>query len=162
MKYFPYRTVVNTIPRLFLVTVCVVIIGEILDVWVLDIVRPVSLWSITLLHALLFSSVFFPILYYLYFRPLKALNMERKQWETEIQDAREYAENIVETVRIPLMVLDPTLMVPFGQPQLLQYIQGHARGYSRKIYLRSRQQAMEHPQTARAPRRDPPSRNSDQ
>ena len=28
---------------------------------------------------------------------------ERKQMETEIQDAREYAENIVETVREPLV-----------------------------------------------------------
>jgi diguanylate cyclase (GGDEF)-like protein/PAS domain S-box-containing protein len=36
---------------------------------------------------------------------------ERKQLETEIQDAREYAENIVETVREPLVVLDSELKV---------------------------------------------------
>ena len=30
---------------------------------------------------------------------------ERKKLETEIQDAREYAENIVETVREPMVVL---------------------------------------------------------
>jgi len=30
---------------------------------------------------------------------------ERKQLEAEIQDAREYAENIVETMREPLVVL---------------------------------------------------------
>ena len=34
---------------------------------------------------------------------------ERKQLETEIQDAREYAENIVETVREPLVVLNSDL-----------------------------------------------------
>jgi len=36
---------------------------------------------------------------------------ERKQLETEIQAAREYAENIVETVREPLMVLDSDLKI---------------------------------------------------
>ena len=36
---------------------------------------------------------------------------ERKQWEAEIQDAREYAENIVETVREPLVVLNSDLKV---------------------------------------------------
>jgi two-component system CheB/CheR fusion protein len=35
----------------------------------------------------------------------------RKQLETEIQDAREYAENIVETVREPLVVLDACLKI---------------------------------------------------
>ena len=34
-----------------------------------------------------------------------------KQWQTEIQDAREYAENIVETVREPLVVLNSDLKV---------------------------------------------------
>jgi diguanylate cyclase (GGDEF)-like protein/PAS domain S-box-containing protein len=36
---------------------------------------------------------------------------ERKQLETEIQDAREYAENIVETVRRPLVVLNADLKI---------------------------------------------------
>ncbi len=36
---------------------------------------------------------------------------ERKQWEAEIQDAREYAENIVETVREPLVVLNSDLKI---------------------------------------------------
>jgi len=36
---------------------------------------------------------------------------ECKQMETEIQDAREYAENIVETVREPLVVLDSDLKI---------------------------------------------------
>src|SRR5512133_219978 len=36
---------------------------------------------------------------------------ERKQFETQIQDAREYAENIVETVREPLVVLNYDLKV---------------------------------------------------
>jgi diguanylate cyclase (GGDEF)-like protein/PAS domain S-box-containing protein len=36
---------------------------------------------------------------------------ERKHLETEIQDAREYAENIVETVREPLVVLNSDLKV---------------------------------------------------
>ena len=36
---------------------------------------------------------------------------ERKQLEQEIQDAREYAENIVETVRRPLVVLDSDLKI---------------------------------------------------
>ncbi len=36
---------------------------------------------------------------------------ERKRLETEIQDAREYAENIVETVREPLVVLDSHLKI---------------------------------------------------
>jgi len=36
---------------------------------------------------------------------------ERKQLETEIQDAREYAENIVETVREPMVVLDSDLKI---------------------------------------------------
>jgi PAS domain S-box-containing protein len=36
---------------------------------------------------------------------------ERKQLETEIQDAREYAENIVETVREPLVVLNSDLNI---------------------------------------------------
>ncbi len=36
---------------------------------------------------------------------------ERKRLETEIQDAREYAENIVETVREPLVVLNAELKV---------------------------------------------------
>lgn len=36
---------------------------------------------------------------------------ERKQLETEIQDAREYAENIVETVREPLVVLNSELEI---------------------------------------------------
>ncbi|MDA8430965.1 MAG: PAS domain S-box protein [Geobacteraceae bacterium] len=35
----------------------------------------------------------------------------RKQLETEIQDAREYAENIVETVREPLVVLNADLRI---------------------------------------------------
>jgi signal transduction histidine kinase len=34
-----------------------------------------------------------------------------KHWETEIQDAREYAENIVETVRESLLVLNPALKI---------------------------------------------------
>src|SRR4030066_1779930 len=36
---------------------------------------------------------------------------ERKQLETEIQDAREYAENIVENVREPLVVLNSDLKI---------------------------------------------------
>lgn len=36
---------------------------------------------------------------------------ERKQLETQIQDAREYAENIVETVREPLVVLNSDLKI---------------------------------------------------
>jgi PAS domain-containing protein len=36
---------------------------------------------------------------------------ERKQLEAQIQDALEYAENIVETVREPLVVLDSDLKV---------------------------------------------------
>jgi diguanylate cyclase (GGDEF)-like protein/PAS domain S-box-containing protein len=36
---------------------------------------------------------------------------KRKQLETEIQDAREYAENIVETVREPMVVLDSNLRI---------------------------------------------------
>jgi len=36
---------------------------------------------------------------------------ERKQLEAEIQDAREYAENIVETVREPLVVLNSSLRI---------------------------------------------------
>jgi diguanylate cyclase (GGDEF)-like protein/PAS domain S-box-containing protein len=36
---------------------------------------------------------------------------ERKQLEAEIQDAREYAENIVETVREPLVVLNAELKI---------------------------------------------------
>ena len=36
---------------------------------------------------------------------------ERKQLEAEIQDAREYAENIVETVRRPLLVLSSDLKI---------------------------------------------------
>ncbi len=36
---------------------------------------------------------------------------DRKQMETEIQDAREYAENIVETVREPMVVLDSELKI---------------------------------------------------
>jgi diguanylate cyclase (GGDEF)-like protein/PAS domain S-box-containing protein len=36
---------------------------------------------------------------------------ERKQLEAEIQDAREYAENIVETVREPLVVLNSDLKI---------------------------------------------------
>ncbi len=36
---------------------------------------------------------------------------ERKQLETEIQNAREYAENIVETVREPLVVLNSDLKI---------------------------------------------------
>ncbi len=35
----------------------------------------------------------------------------RKQLETEVQDAREYAENIVETVREPLVVLNANLKI---------------------------------------------------
>ncbi|MCK9294502.1 MAG: PAS domain-containing protein, partial [Desulfobulbaceae bacterium] len=36
---------------------------------------------------------------------------EHKPLETEIQDAREYAENIVETVREPLVVLNADLKI---------------------------------------------------
>jgi len=36
---------------------------------------------------------------------------ERKQWETEVQDAQKYAENIVETVRESLVVLNSDLKV---------------------------------------------------
>ena len=36
---------------------------------------------------------------------------ERKQWEAEVRDAREYAENIVETVREPLVVLNSDLKI---------------------------------------------------
>ena len=42
---------------------------------------------------------------------LEAEATKRKQLETEIQDAREYAENIVETVREPLVVLNSDLKI---------------------------------------------------
>ncbi len=42
---------------------------------------------------------------------LEILACELKQLETEIQDAREYAENIVETVREPLVVLNSALKI---------------------------------------------------
>ena len=42
---------------------------------------------------------------------LEAEATERKQLEMEIQDAREYAENIVETVREPLVVLNSDLKI---------------------------------------------------
>lgn len=42
---------------------------------------------------------------------LETTALEYKQLETEIQDAREYAENIVETVREPLVVLDADLKI---------------------------------------------------
>jgi diguanylate cyclase (GGDEF)-like protein/PAS domain S-box-containing protein len=45
------------------------------------------------------------------FATLEITARECKQLETEIQDAREYAENIVETVREPLVVLNSDLKV---------------------------------------------------
>jgi len=45
------------------------------------------------------------------FATLETTARECKQLETEIQDAREYAENIVETVREPLVVLDSDLKI---------------------------------------------------
>lgn len=42
---------------------------------------------------------------------LEAEATERKQLETEIQDAREYAESIINTVREPLIALDQDLRV---------------------------------------------------
>jgi len=36
---------------------------------------------------------------------------DASSWETEIQDAREYAENIVETVREPMVVLNSDLKI---------------------------------------------------
>jgi diguanylate cyclase (GGDEF)-like protein/PAS domain S-box-containing protein len=45
------------------------------------------------------------------FAALETTADEYKQLETEIQDAREYAENIVETVREPLVVLDADLKI---------------------------------------------------
>jgi chemotaxis protein methyltransferase CheR len=42
---------------------------------------------------------------------LEAEATERKQLEADIQDAREYAENIVETVREPLVVLNSDLKI---------------------------------------------------
>ncbi|MEK7789602.1 MAG: sigma 54-interacting transcriptional regulator, partial [Planctomycetota bacterium] len=42
---------------------------------------------------------------------LEAEATKRKQLEAEIQDAREYAENIVETVREPLVVLNSDLKI---------------------------------------------------
>ena len=53
---------------------------------------------------------------------------ERKRLETEIQDAREYAENIVETVREPLVVAEPRPEDPDRQPQLLRDLPGDPRG----------------------------------
>ena len=58
-----------------------------------------------------------------------------KQLETEIQDAREYAENIVETVREPLVVLEFRPEDSHRQPQLLRYLQGNARGNNREFHL---------------------------
>src|SRR6185369_14415777 len=45
------------------------------------------------------------------FDALEIITRECKQLETEIQDAREYAENIVETVREPLVVLNSDLKI---------------------------------------------------
>jgi diguanylate cyclase (GGDEF)-like protein/PAS domain S-box-containing protein len=45
------------------------------------------------------------------FAALEQTVRECKQMETEIQDAREYAENIVETVREPLVVLNSDLKI---------------------------------------------------
>jgi diguanylate cyclase (GGDEF)-like protein/PAS domain S-box-containing protein len=45
------------------------------------------------------------------FARLEISAIECKRLETEIQDAREYAENIVETVREPLVVLDSALKI---------------------------------------------------
>src|SRR5512143_156090 len=45
------------------------------------------------------------------FAALEISASECKQLETEIQDAREYAENIVETVREPLVVLNSDLKI---------------------------------------------------
>jgi diguanylate cyclase (GGDEF)-like protein/PAS domain S-box-containing protein len=45
------------------------------------------------------------------FATLETTARECKQLETEIQDAREYAENIVETVREPLVVLNSDLKI---------------------------------------------------
>jgi len=43
-----------------------------------------------------------------------------KQLETEIQDAREFAENIVETVREPLVVLDSDLRILTANPSFYE------------------------------------------
>ncbi len=42
---------------------------------------------------------------------LEAVDAERRQVEQAVQEAREYAESIVETVREPLLVLDADLRV---------------------------------------------------
>jgi PAS domain S-box-containing protein len=44
-------------------------------------------------------------------KQLQQIMAERKRTEQAVQDAREYAESIVETVREPLMVLDADLRV---------------------------------------------------
>src|SRR5512145_2662289 len=46
-----------------------------------------------------------------HFAALEISEIECRQLETEIQDAREYAENIVETMREPLVVLNSDLKI---------------------------------------------------
>ena len=81
---------------------------------------------------------------------------ERKQLETEIQDAREYAENIVETVREPMVVLNSDLKVLTANHSFYDTFKVTPDGNDREFHLRSRQPAVGHSQAAGARREDPP------
>ena len=79
-----------------------------------------------------------------------------KQLEESTQAARDYAENIIATIREPLVVLDSELRIVLsGQPLFLQDVPGDACRDGTPIALQCRPKAVGHPQLAATPGRNP-------
>ena len=72
----------------------------------------------------------------------------------EAREARDFAEAIVETVREPLLVLDPGLHVVRASRHFLREFRCLPGGHRRTGLLRSEPRPVEHTTTAPAPRRD--------
>ena len=71
-----------------------------------------------------------------------------RQLGAEIQDAREYAENIVETVHKPLVVLDSDLKIITANHSFYETFKVTPDETIGEFHLRPRQPAMGHPQAA--------------
>ena len=77
---------------------------------------------------------------------MKQLEESLERQKAELQEARDYAESIIATIREPLVVLDGELADRLGQPLLLRDLPGDARRDRGPTALRDRPAAVGHSQ----------------
>ena len=97
--------------RLLIILVLSIFISEAIVMIFLSLIPPFPYWASVFIDSTLLIVLLSPMLYFFLFNPLVGQINERKRAEKVSQEARIYAESIIDTVREPFVILDTDLKV---------------------------------------------------